>query len=80
MEKLRLKLLSQTPPQYDLPPRPPPEIPPSPSLLPCFESQSSRDDQIESDSLEAPVDGQEEDRGEILLVVRSDDMTGKHRD
>ena len=35
---------------------------------------------MESYFLEAPVDGQEEKRWEIPLVVRLDDMTGKHRD
>ena len=52
----------------------------SPSPLPCAKRESSGDDQIESDSLKALADGQEEKRWEIPLVVRPDDLTGKHRE
>ena len=48
------------------------------SPLPYAVSESSGDDQIESDSLEALADSQEEKRWEIPLIVRPNDMTGKH--
>ena len=63
--------------QSPVPPHP--ETPSYLSSLSCTESESSGDDQTESDSLEAPADGSEEERSEISLVGESDDMTGKHR-
>ena len=68
--RLRLELLPlqlPPPPQYDLPPwRSParllPGSPPCSSPLPCTEPESSGDDQIESDCLEALADGQEEEQ------------------
>ena len=59
---------------------PHPENPSCPSSLPCDEPKSSEDDQTESDSLGAPVDGPKEKQSEISLAVESNDMTGKHWD
>ena len=73
-KKYYLLLVRQSP----VPPHP--ETPSYLSSLPCTESESSGDDQTESGSLEAPADGSEEERSEIALVGKPDDMTGKHRE
>ena len=70
---------------YPLPVRqspvlPHPEIPSPSSSLPCTEPESSGEDQTESDSLGAPVDGPREEQSETPLAVEPDDRTGKHRD
>ena len=65
---------------YPLPVSPHPEIPSCSSSLPCTEPESSRDDQTESDSLGAPIDGPKEERSEIPLAVEPDGMMGKRRD
>ena len=63
-------------PVHQTPILPSSEIPPCSSPMPCTEPESSGDDQIESDSLGEQVDGQEEERWEISLVVWPD-MTEK---
>ena len=54
-----------------------PQIPLCLSPLPCT-PESSGDNQTDSASLGAPVDGQGEERLETSFTVQPDDMTGKH--
>ena len=55
------------------------EVQPCPSPFPCAESESLGNDQIETASLEALADGQKEERWEIPLAARPDNMGGKHQ-
>ena len=56
------------------------DIPSCPPPPPYAQPKSSGNDQIESDSLEELVDGQEEKRWEILLAPRLNHMAGRHRE
>ena len=68
-------------PQQRPPPiSPPPHIPLCPSTLPDAEPESSGNVEIKSDSLEALVDGQEDERWEVSLVARPEDTVGKHQE
>ena len=80
---LLLKMVLKT--RNPLPPKQqPPSISTSPAIslypspLPCTEPESSRNDQIKSDSLEALAGGQEKERWGILLARRPHGMVGKH--
>ena len=55
------------------------DIPPYPQPLPCAEPESLGNDQIKSGYLEVLAADQEEERWEIPLVARPDDMVGTHR-
>ena len=50
-----------------------------PSPFPCAEPELLGNGQIKTASLEALVDGQEEERWETPLAARSDDMARKHQ-
>ena len=71
--------------RYLLPPQqqsvsPPSETQPCPSPLPYVEPESLVNDLIETDSLEALADDQEEERWKIPLVARPDDTAENHQE
>ena len=80
---LKINLKTRYPLPLEQQPQPvllPSDIPPYPQSLPCAEPESLGNDQIRSDYLEVLAADQGEERWEIPLAARPDDMVGKHRE